>query len=130
MAFTRGFDQYACVGDEINCDVGEFQITARLMQDSCSHIDDDDCHNLKYVDDNQRDKVIAARQAWEDDEWFYCGVVLSVSKNGVVLDDHAAALWAIEVNYPGSDNGYLTVVANDLIGEATEAGERTLERLA
>jgi len=36
--------------------------------------------------------------AWKNDEWYYCGVILSVAIDGIVLDDHAASLWGIEAN--------------------------------
>ena len=47
-------------------------------------------------------------KAWANDEWRYVGVVLQVSRAGIVLDEHAASLWGIEANYPGSDNSYLS----------------------
>lgn len=40
-------------------------------------------------------------QAWKDDEWFYCGVAVTVEREGVQLTgqyDHA--LWGIACNYP------------------------------
>lgn len=56
--------------------------------------------------------------AWCNDQWSYVGVVLSISRAGVVLDDHAASLWGIE-----SDAGeYLQEVAEELVDEALEAG--------
>jgi hypothetical protein len=70
-----------------------------------------------------------ALRAWCADEWFYCGVVLSVSRDGVTLDDHAASLWGIEANHPGSDNAYLTEVAEELAEEARGAGREALSRL-
>ncbi len=70
-----------------------------------------------------------AMKAWCDDEWFWCYVTLSVSKNDVVLDEHAASLCGIECNYPGGDNSYLLEVANELLDEAVAAGKAVLERL-
>ena len=130
MTFAKRFNRYACHGDKITCEVGGLQITARLEYDSDTDIEEHGTHDPECVEcEDQRAKLAAAKTAWKNNEWFYGGVVLSVSKNGVTLDDHAASLWAVEVNYPGSDNSYLTVVANDLIGEATEVGESVLERL-
>lgn len=71
-----------------------------------------------------------AMRAWCRDEWWWGGVVLSVEKAGVVLDDHAASLWGIECNYPESDNSYLTEVANELLPEAIEAGKAVMEKLS
>ena len=60
--------------------------------------------------------------AWKNDEWIYCGIILAVAIDGLVLTDHAASLWGIETNYPDSDNAYLAEAANELLLEAiTEA---------
>jgi hypothetical protein len=67
------------------------------------------------------DRDFEVLKAWCKDEWCYVGVVLSVAKNDIVVCEHAASLWGIEANYPGSDNSYLTEVANDLLSEALEA---------
>ena len=56
--------------------------------------------------------------AWKNDEWYYCGVILSVAIDGLTLDRFAASLWGIEANYPDSDNAYLSEVANELLPEA------------
>jgi len=68
-------------------------------------------------------------KAWCNDEWRYVGVVLSVSKNGVSVNEHAASLWGIEANYPDSDNSYLTDVANELLGEALEVAKNSLKNM-
>jgi len=69
-------------------------------------------------------------KAWcDDDDWCYVGVVISVSRNDVLLDDHAASLWGVECNYPGSDNGYLTEVANELIPEALASAKAARARM-
>ena len=61
--------------------------------------------------------------AWKKDEWYYCGVILSVAIDGITLDDHAASLWGIEANYPDSDNAYLSEVAGELLPEALVAAK-------
>lgn len=64
-------------------------------------------------------------RAWCHDEWYYVAVVLSVSRNGITLDEHAASLCGIE-----SDSGkYLTDVANDLADEALAVGRAKLKEL-
>ena len=68
-------------------------------------------------------------EGWRKGDWFYCGIVLSVSLEGVQLASHAASLWGIEANYPDADNSYLTEVANELLPEAIAAGRETLARL-
>jgi len=132
-AFTTGFDRYACGGDTITGTLAGYDLTARIERDDDSHIDDDDCHNVNQAvtgcTDEQQEKLLDARRAWQNDEWFYCGIVISVSRNGVLIDDHAASLWAIECNYPGSDNAYLLEVANDLAGEAIEQADKERARI-
>ena len=71
----------------------------------------------------------AVMDAWRKDEWFYCGIILSVAFEGILLDNYAASLWGIEANYPDSDNAYLTDVANELLSEALDAGRAVLARL-
>lgn len=62
---------------------------------------------------------------WCRDEWRYVGVILSVSKNGVMLDEYAASLWGIESDC----EAYQVDIANDLLSEAVEAGKRQLEKV-
>lgn len=70
------------------------------------------------------EKDFEAMRSWCNDEWRWVGVVISVSYNGVKLTDHAASLWGIEANYPGSDNSYLLEITNELLDEARAEGER------
>jgi hypothetical protein len=63
-------------------------------------------------------------KAWCNDDWHYVGVRLSVSLDSHELSDHAASLWCVEANYPDSDNGYLTQVANELLPEALEVARK------
>ncbi len=74
-------------------------------------------------------KAEAVMEAWRKGEWFYCGIVLSMERDGIALDDHAASLWGVECNYPGTDNSYLTTVANELLPEALDAGSAAAARL-
>ena len=74
-------------------------------------------------------------QAWKDDEWFYCGVAVTVEREGVRLTgqyDHA--VWGIECNYPERNkrhrpNAYLAEVASELIGEAMDAARAKIAAL-
>ena len=45
-----------------------------------------------------------------------------------ILDAHAASLWGVEANYPGSDNAYLAEVAEKLLPEALDAGRAAARR--
>jgi hypothetical protein len=71
----------------------------------------------------------AVMEAWRKGDWFYCGIVLSVALEGVVLSEHAASLWGVEANYPESNNAYLTEVANELLPEALDVARAVLARL-
>ena len=47
----------------------------------------------------------------------------------IIVDSTQASLWGIEANYPGSDNAYLTQVAQELLPEALDAGRAAARRL-
>jgi len=66
-------------------------------------------------------------KAWCNDEWSWCGIVVTASREGIELG--TASLWGIELNYPGSDNAYLLEVANELLPEAITAAKATLAEL-
>ena len=141
MTFTEKFDSFVCLGDSITCEVDGFTVTARIAHDETPDAPDqrqDGFWPSLYPNDagfigagnGWRDRLAIAQakaeavmKAWKNDEWFYCGVVLSVAIDGVELTDHAASLWGIEANYPDSDNAYLTEVANELLSEALEAAK-------
>lgn len=131
--FTKTFDNYVCEGDTISCNFNNWEFTARIVRDDDSHIDDDDFHNpdqsVTGCDDEQQERLLANRQAWFDDEWFYCGVVIDVKYNGVKILDYAASLFSIEANYPEGDNSYLSEVANELIEEAWEEAKEQKDML-
>lgn len=134
--FTETFSGYCCVGDTISTEFDGFDIVARIVHDTDYGIDDDDCYNVDQsvtgCDDEQFAWLLECRKRWQNDEWHYCGLVLSVSRNGVSLSDHAASLWGIKLNYPQRDgkidNSYLNEVANELLDEAVKTAYA--ERLA
>lgn len=64
-------------------------------------------------------------KAWCDQEWYYGGVVLSVSRNGIMLDDSAASLWGVE----SDGEEHLLEVAEDLVEDALAVGRQVLETL-
>ena len=102
------FDRYACVGDRIHWSAEGFDFAAFLEADTDTSVDDFDCYSEK------------TKNAWRNDEWFFVGVVLTVSRNGVVLSDYTASLWGIDCNFPSrrkNPNWYLSDVARDLQGE-------------
>ena len=132
-AYASKFDRYVCLGDTIEAQVDGYTFTATIEHDHDAHIDDDDIHNIDQTvtgcDDEQQERLLAARKAWQNNEWFFCRIVIGVSRNGIPLDDCAASLWGIEANHPESDNAYLTEVANDLIDDARHGAETARARV-
>jgi hypothetical protein len=119
MNKTNNFPQfpaYACEGDRIEWTREGFDFVARLVYDTDTKPTDFECCSPYDL----------AR--WKNDEWFYCGVVLSVSLKGIELDHHAASLWGIECNY-GDDNAYLSEVAQELEAEALETARAEVARI-
>ena len=147
MTFTERFDTFVCEGDSITCNVAGFRITARIVRDDCHGAPDehDDGfwpslykdapgfigpgpnHRQRFAEAQAKAESIMA--AWRNDEWFYCGIVLSVALEGVTLDNHAASFWGIEANHPDSDNTYLTDIAQELLPEALDAGRAMAGRI-
>ncbi len=116
--FKQGFSEYACAEDTIETTVGKFIVVARIVHDEDTRIDDDEYY----------------LREWYADEWFYCGIQLSVyyeNENGprIELDEHATSLWGLKCNYPGSNNSYLTGVANERLPEAIAQGRIALDSL-
>ncbi len=131
--FTTQFDSYVCINDSIDCVVGPLRITARVVHDDTSSPRDYDApgccfdtSDSEYGEENQ-----ATIAAWDNDEWFYCGVVLSVvlDDSDHELTDHGAALWGIECNMGDSGNAYLMDVANELLQEAIDAAKEQIESI-
>ena len=120
MNFPK-FPTYVCVGDSVNVTIDDVTYTARIVFDDQHKIDDDDTHNTdqRVTGCNvvQQKKLLAARAAWFNNEWFYCGVELYRECDACGSPELINSLWGIECNYPGSDNSYLSEVANDLFSE-------------
>jgi len=147
MAFTERFSDFVCEGDCIACEQDGFRVVARIVRDDCPDAPDqrqDGFWPTLYKDapgfigpgKNFRDRFARAQAeaeavmaAWRRDDWFYCGIVLSVSLDGVILDEHAISLWGVEANYPGSDNAHLTDAADELLPDAIAIGLRAAQRL-
>lgn len=144
--FKQKFQNYVCVGDSISCSVDGFDVTARIYRDDCSDKPDErqdgfwpslDPKSAGYI--GAKSKRTLARhhakaenvmRAWLADEWFYCGVAVTVSRNEVQLtSEFSNALWGVECNYPGSDNSYLCGVANELLNEALDEARAKLRTL-
>jgi hypothetical protein len=122
---------YVCVGDKIKTTLpdGSTAIAYIECDDSADRPDEmdsgfwpsNDKDAAGYVPakdfDKEQKRAEEVMRAWKNDEWFYCGVVLRIEREDGFVKDHAASLWGIDCNYPGSDNSYLLEVANDLLDE-------------
>jgi hypothetical protein len=111
------FHKYACEGDRIEWTREGFDFVARLQHDTDTKPTDFDCYDAEDV------------TRWKNDEWFYVGVVLSVSRNGVELSDHAASLWGIDCNFSDTSNAYLSEVAQELEAEALDTARAEVVRI-
>lgn len=146
MMFTKGFQHYACEGDSISCEVEGFTLYATVYRDDCSDRPDQrDCGFWPSLDPKHAGyigpksattlrrhmaKAQAIMRAWENDEWWYCGVAVTVRREGVQLtSQYGNAFWGVECNYPGSANEYLLTVANELASEALEEAKAKLKEL-
>lgn len=105
------FSSYACIGDTVERELpGGVYLRARIEPDYDSRPDDFEC----YTDDEI--------QRWRDDEWSYCGVVVSVHVGEKTVDNHAGSLWGIELNFSDDGNSYLDEVADELADEVDVLG--------
>ena len=147
MTFIERFCSFVCAGDTITCEADGFTVMAQIVLDDCADAPDqrqDGFWPSLYINDpgfigpgngfrerfaKAQAEAEAVMEGWRKGDWFYCGIVLSVSLESVTLDTHAASLWGVEANYPGSDNTYLTEAANDLVPEALDAARAVLARL-
>jgi hypothetical protein len=145
--FSEHFASFVCAGDVITCETGCFTVSARIVPDDCPDPPDQrqdgfwpslyrDAPGFIGPGPNHRQRFAEARakaealmEGWRKGAWFYCGIVLSVSLDGVELAPHAASLFGLEANYPETDNSYLTEVAGDLLPEALAAARAVLDRL-
>lgn len=141
--FTTAFNRYACIGDTITCTVDGFTATATVYRDDCNDKPDQrddgfwpskDKNAAGYVLPGDFETAMAkathVMKAWQNDEWFYCGVAVTIERDDVRLTkQYAHAVWGIDCNYPDSDNSYLMTVANELIGDAMEDARAMLQKL-
>jgi len=146
MSFTEKFQSFVCAGDTITCEVDGYTVTARIEQDDCPDRPDQRQDGFwpslnpkdagfigtgKSQDDLIRElaETKEIMRGWQEGEWFYCGIILSLERAGVMLDPHATSLWGIDANHPLTDNSYLATVSNELLPEALTAGATALARL-
>lgn len=145
--FNQEFAKWTYHGDKITGTVDGFDVVATIYLDEDGgppdeHSDgfwpvtgDENKKEAGYVlpenFDVQMEHAQAVMEAWKNAEWFYCGVAVRVSFDGLELTgEFDNAVWSIECNYPQLDdshpNTYLTEVANDLLGEALTQAKQKL----
>ena len=108
------FSSCVCPGDSVMFEHGKFTFNVSLEYDDISTPYEWEC----YSDSDIR--------KWKNDEWYYGGLVVSVSYNGVHLSDNIASLWGLECNF-GEDNSYLMIQAEELVKEAGDEAKKLLE---
>lgn len=126
------FPKYATTGDAIRFQHDGFTVDAWIEHDYESTVDDDDSHNTDQsvtgCDDEQQKMLIAARDAWFENEWFYGCLFVRVSVGSVELAK--TVLGGLEINYPNSTNAYLTDTAKELADEIKdEAHKNAIDQL-
>lgn len=111
------FDSYAIPGDTIQWQAEGFDITATLVADADTTPDVSECYSAIKI------------KQWKNDEWFFVGIVISVSKNDIVISDHASSLWGIECNFNKKANKYLSEVAKELEREALDCAKIEVDKI-
>lgn len=104
----------ACHGDTIENEIDGLTVEAEIVPDPESRPDDTGNYDQSDID------------AWNRDDWCFCGIVVRASRNGRVLGD--ASLWGIELSYGNllTQSEYLTRTAIELIPDAIAEAETTL----
>ena len=138
------FNQFACVGDSVTVEHAGFTLRASIHLDDSDEgapdkrsdgfwpsLDPRDAGWIgKRSPSTLRRHMVRARAvmaAYEDGSLFYCGVVVTVERDGVELGSNS--LWGVECNYPGSANTYLAECANESADEALDAAWGHLDAL-
>ena len=114
---TPEFNSFAVVGDSVRWDHEGYNLIATILHDDCTSIADFDCYSAVKI------------KQWNNNDWFFCGIIVSAEKNGVKLSDNAASLWGIDCNYNKTSNKYLSEVCADLQGEAIEDAKEEEKRI-
>ncbi len=144
------FSNCVCPGDSISWTRDGFDVKARIEYDDDTSppdkrqdgfwpsLDPEDAGYIgpysKKTLQRHAGRAQEVMRAWKQGEWFYCGVCVTVSFDGIELTgkyDHAC--WGIECNYPtkrkGNPNRYLGEMAREIAEEAIEAAKAKLDRL-
>lgn len=96
--FVRAGDMFLA-----RCGAAAFNLV--IHHDDTCHPDDFDCYGPEDV------------AAWEGDSWWFCGLTLRVTYNGVHITQLDASLWGIEANFMGGNCG-LAIEASNMLDTA------------
>lgn len=147
--FIKQFNNYAIDGDTITCTVDGFDCVATIHHDDDSDSPDErqdgfwpslDPDDAGYIGGKTQAQLTAQKRrashimnTWKNDEWWYVGIAVTVSKNDIQLTgDYDHALWGIECNYPYGGkkrNNHLREVANEELDDALEAAKLAIKSL-
>lgn len=138
--FKSDFADFVCEGDSITAEFEGFTLRATVERDDTLDSPEErdegfwpslDPNSAGYIGPKSKRALArhtaraqAVLDAWKADEWFYCGVYVTVWMADVPLTGrYSNALWGIECNYPERRprtrrNSYLRTVANELAAEA------------
>jgi hypothetical protein len=125
--FTEVFNDYVFHGDTIEVEKDGFILKARIEHDD---------ENPKDYDEGISDEMV---RRFNKGEWFYCGIVISVSKRihienrverKVVISEHAASLWGLECNVDEYSSNLLMGVADELALDALDFAKEVIKQLA
>jgi len=141
------FPAYASEGDSVTIDYAGFTLRARLYRDDTTDKPDErddgfwpslDPKGAGYIGAKSARtlarhmaKAEEVMRAWKADEWFYCGVAVTVERNGVRLTgEFTNALWGVECNYPSKQgNSYLQTVAGEQADAALDEAWQRIDRI-
>ena len=116
------FNDYVLIGDFVeytpeNNNPRGFVIRATIKEDCDTSPSHYDCYTEEQI------------ASWQNDDWFYCGVILSVYKAGVCLSANAVSLWGVECNFPNASNSRISDIVEELETEALQEAEIILQKL-
>lgn len=119
MKFQEKFSGYLIAGDSISLEMDGLLIIARIAFDQDASPDQYDGYNQAQI------------ESWKNDEWHYAGLALDIydAEGEILIEENAASLWGIELNFPEGSNDYFNGLANELLPEALESAKEKLAAL-
>ena len=122
MGRKHYFDKYTCIGDCITLEKEGIIFAVSLEYDDVCKPTDFDCYSKEEI------------QAWERDEWSYCGIVFRAEKNGVGLGI-VESLWGIAIgDYFKDYHVFISDTVEDMVSEAVKEAlkrvQETIEKLS